>query len=114
MAELGIGELQRRAAAILAPVAHPRALAALALVEEAGEVARVVLDREGYGQPLDPARLGGELADLVIAAAELACRYGIDLEAACRDKLEDIARRCPEWERRYGTALAAARARMDA
>jgi NTP pyrophosphatase (non-canonical NTP hydrolase) len=110
---LTVAELQRRAEEILAPVAHPRALAALALVEEAGEVARLVLEREGYGKPLDRAKLGGELADLIVAAAEVATRNGVDLDRACREKLEDLARRAPKWAAELGPALADARARMD-
>lgn len=111
--QLTLGELQRRAEAILGPVAHPRILAVLALSEEAGEVAKAVLEHEGYGRPLEPAKLGGELADLVIAAAELASRYGVDLETACAAKLADVASRAPGWAEKYGPALERARLRLD-
>jgi hypothetical protein len=110
---LTIAELQRRTTALLALVAHPRVLAPLAVAEEAGEVARAVLEHEGYGQPLDARKLGGELADLLVAAAELASRYGVDLDAACRDKLDDLAARVPGWVAKYGPALEAARKRLD-
>lgn len=110
---LTLAQLQRRADEILAPVAHPRALAALALAEEAGEVAKLVLDAEGYGKTMDGAKLGGELADLIVAASELATRYGVDLDSACRAKLEDLSKRAPKWAVELGPALKAARARMD-
>lgn len=112
-APLGLDALQRRVVTLLAPVAHPRIGCALALAEEAGEVCKVVLDREVYGKPLDPAALGGELADLLVAAAELAARYGVDLEAATQKKLLDLERRVPGWAEKLGPPLASARERMD-
>jgi NTP pyrophosphatase (non-canonical NTP hydrolase) len=110
---LTLAELQRRTEAILAPVAHPRILAALALTEEVGEVTKILLEHEGYGRPLDKKKLGGELADALLALAELATRYGVDLEAASREKLEDVARRAPGWASEFGEALAKARERLD-
>lgn len=112
-APLDLPALQRRVEALLAPVAHPRIGAALALTEEAGEVARLVLDRECYGRPLDPAALGGELADLLVAACELASRYRVDLDAVVEAKLTDLERRVPDWTARFGPSLAEARRRMD-
>lgn len=110
---LDLGALQRRVAALLAPVAHPRVGAALALAEEAGEVCKLVLERECYGAAPAPEQLAGELADVVVCAAELATRYGVDLDAACRAKLEDLGRRVPGWSEKLGPALARARERMD-
>jgi NTP pyrophosphatase (non-canonical NTP hydrolase) len=110
---LTLADLQKRTAALLAPVAHPRVLVPLAVLEEAGELARLVLEHEGYGQPLDPAKLGGELADLILALSELATRYQVDLDAACREKLADVATRVPRWTEKYGPALEKARRRLD-
>lgn len=108
-----LGALQGRVADLLAPVAHPRLGAALALAEEAGELCRVVLDHEVYGRPLDRPALAGELADVLVSAAELATRYEIDLERAMADKLADLERRVPGWAETLGPALARARARLD-
>ena len=113
MSELSLGELQRRTAALLAPVAHPRVLAPLALVEEVGELAKLVLDHEGYGQDLDKEKLGGEVADVAIALAELASRYGVDLERSCALKLRDLETRVPGWVEKLGPALARARRKLD-
>ncbi len=110
---LDLPALQRRVAALLAPVAHPRAGAALALAEEAGEVCKLVLERECYGDPAAAGKLAGELADVVVCVAELATRYGVDLDAVVRAKLDDLARRVPTWEATLGPALADARRRMD-
>jgi hypothetical protein len=110
---LPIGEFQRRTTALLAAVAHPRILSAIALMEETGELAKLVLEHEGYGKPLDAKKLGGELADIAIALAELATRYGVDLESACTDKLADIEKRVPGWTADLGAALDKARKRLD-
>ncbi len=113
MSELSVAALQERTAAILARVAHPRVLAPIALMEEAGELAKLVLDHEGYGQELDKKKLAGEIADVAIALSELASRYGVDLEAACADKLKDLEGRVPGWVEKFGPALEKARKRLD-
>ena len=108
-----VGELQRRTAALLAPVAHPRVLAAMALIEETGELAKLLLDHEGYGEPLDRNKVAGELGDILVALAELATRYEVDLEAAWTDKLADLQTRVPRWVEKLGPALERARNKLD-
>ncbi len=110
---LSIAEFQRRTTALLALVAHPRVLAAVALMEETGELAKLVLEHEGYGQALDKKKLAGELADISVALAELASRYEVDLEAACVEKLADLQTRVPKWVEKLGPALEKARKRLD-
>jgi NTP pyrophosphatase (non-canonical NTP hydrolase) len=110
---LDLAALQQRVAVLLAPVAHPRAGAALALAEETGEVCKLVLERECYGTPDATDKLGGELADVLVCVAELATRYGIDLDAVVQAKLEDLARRVPGWTAKLGPPLEDARRRMD-
>lgn len=105
--------LQADVARVLGAVAHPRVGAALALAEETGEVCDLVLKRECYGEPLAPEALAGELADVLVCVAELANHYGVDLTAAARAKLADLAARAPKWEATLGPSLARARARMD-
>ena len=108
-----INAFQERLAEVLADVRHPRLGAALALSEETGEVADLVLKAECYGDPDAKARLAGELADVLACVAELATAYGIDLDAACQAKLTDLAARAPKWARDLGPALTRARERMD-
>jgi NTP pyrophosphatase (non-canonical NTP hydrolase) len=108
-----LADLQRRVATLLAPVAHPRIGAALALAEEAGEVCKLVLDRECYGKTSATDALRGELADVLVCVAELATRYGIDLDQAVTAKLADLATRVPKWSQTLGPALEQARKRMD-
>ncbi len=110
---LSLSEFQRRTTSLLALVAHPRVLAAVALMEETGELAKLVLEHEGYGQPIDKAKFEGEVADIAVALAELASRYGIDLEKACSEKLADLQNRVPKWVEKLGPALDKARKRLD-
>jgi NTP pyrophosphatase (non-canonical NTP hydrolase) len=110
---VNLQDFQKRTETILAPVAHPRVLSVLALVEETGELAKLVLDHEGYGQPLDPVKLSGEIADIAVALAEVSTRHGVDLEKACSEKLADLEKRVPGWVGKFGPALEKARRRFD-
>jgi NTP pyrophosphatase (non-canonical NTP hydrolase) len=55
-------------------------------LEELGEVARLVLQWEGYKEPGDPAKLAAdieeELSDVFVFLFKLAYQTGIDVEAA--------------------------------
>jgi NTP pyrophosphatase (non-canonical NTP hydrolase) len=108
-------DLERFQAALttlLAGIEHPRALAALALTEEAGEVARCVLDAEGYGKPVLDA-LEGEIGDTLVALAEVATRYGISLARAATRVLEKLERKAPQWRAELAGRLVEVRRRMD-
>jgi len=77
------------------------------LIEELGEVARLVLHKEGYKDPDEPnlpAQLAEELADAATFLFKLAYQYDIDLESA----LAGNQRKC---ERR--TDVAAGQAEMQ-
>lgn len=60
-----------------------------ALVEETGELARELNDREGFKKKReeDDTNLGLELADLLFSLTCIANYYHIDLEAAFKDVL---------------------------
>lgn len=105
--------VQARVAETLGALAHPRVGAGLALSEECGEVAKLVLEREVYGQQVSDEALAGELCDVLVCVAELGNLYGIDLAAALDAKLDDLALRAPKWTQELGPSLGAARARMD-
>lgn len=108
-----ISTLQARVGAVLGALAHPRVGAGLALSEECGEVTKLVLEREVYGDAISDAALAGELCDVLVCVAELGNLYGLDLEAALEHKLTDLAQRAPAWAERLGPSLERARARMD-
>jgi NTP pyrophosphatase (non-canonical NTP hydrolase) len=113
----GLADLQAEVAAVLAVVRHPRAGALIALVEEVGEIARHVVDRELYGTvppAADIAPLAGELADVLLAVLELASAYQVDLASAMAAKMTEVRARAPGWQTKYGPALASARTRWDA
>lgn len=98
----------------LRPVRHPRVGAALGLTEEVGELARLVMEREVYGQqPADQSKLGAELADIFFLLCELADGYQIQLGTAIADKLHQIVQKLPDWREKYGPHLAKMRKRWD-
>lgn len=55
-------------------------------MEELGEVARLVLQWEGYKEPGDPAQLAAdleeELSDVFVFLFKIACQTGVDVENA--------------------------------
>ncbi|NLE75765.1 MAG: hypothetical protein GX605_03290 [Chloroflexi bacterium] len=69
------------------------------LVEEVGEVARVVLELEGYREADDTealrTRLREELADAANFLFKLASHYGVEMEQGLLDNLQQIERRFP-------------------
>src|SRR5262245_28214656 len=97
---------------VLRGIEHPRALAALALGEEAGEVLRCVLDAEGYGKDVRD-DLEGEVGDALVALVEVPSRYGISVESAATRALEKIRRKAPGWREELSGRLVELRRRMD-
>lgn len=93
-------------------IEHPRALAAVALGEEAGEVLRCVLDAEGYGKDVKGA-LAGEVGDVLVALSEVASRYGIALDDCAAAALAKIREKAPAWRAELAGRLERMRKAMD-
>ena len=66
-----------------------------ALVEETGELARELNDREGYKKKRAPgnSNLGLELADVLFSLVCIANYYHIDLDAAFKEVLDKYTKR---------------------
>ncbi|HMS15573.1 MAG TPA: hypothetical protein PKA37_01960 [Planctomycetota bacterium] len=109
MKDLSLDQARAQFAAILSGLEHPNLGMAAALAEECGEVAKLLLDHHAYGKPLDSQKLGGELIDVFICLCEVATRHGVDLDAALKDKMSDIALRAPQWRADLSEALRRAR-----
>ena len=95
----GLEHLRKSFAEVLADLEHPPLGAGVALAEECGEVAKLLLDHHAYGRPLDPAALASELLDVLVCLCEIATLHHVDLDAAARKKLKDLSRRAPEWRK---------------
>jgi len=65
---------------------------ALALCGEAGELANI-LKKQWRGDSLDRTALIAELADIRIYLEHLASHLGVDLDEACRQKVEVVRKR---------------------
>jgi hypothetical protein len=103
---------QRELREVLSGIEHPRALAALAFGEEAGEVQRCVLDAEAYGKDVRK-DLAGEVGDALVALVEVADRYGISVADCARAALEKIRSKAPGWRAELSGRLVDLRRRMD-
>jgi NTP pyrophosphatase (non-canonical NTP hydrolase) len=110
---MDLARFQGELTGLLEGIEHPRALAALALGEEAGEVLRCVLDAEGYGKDVS-ASLAGEVGDVLVALAEVASRYGLALDACAEGALAKLRARAPGWRQELGPRLVDLRRRYDA
>ena len=66
-----------------------------AVVEETGELAREIIDREGYKKKRNPdeANLGLEVADLLFSLVCIANYYHIDLDEAFKAALSKYTQR---------------------
>jgi hypothetical protein len=93
-------------------IEHPRALAALALGEEVGEVQKCVLDGLGYGKDVREA-LAGEIGDALVALTEVADRFGISIAACADAALGKIRAKAPAWRAELSGRLEDLRRRMD-
>lgn len=109
---MNLAEFQERANALLEGLEHPRVGAALALAEECGEVVKWVMEREMYAGA-EEAALADEIGDVLLALAELATRYGVDLGAAGAGALAKLERKAPGWRASLGHHLEDVRRRMD-
>jgi hypothetical protein len=103
---------QRELHEVLSGIEHPRALAALAFGEEAGEVQRCVLDAEAYGKDVRK-ELAGEVGDALVALTEVADRYGLSLAACAEAALGKIRAKAPGWRTELSGRLVELRRRMD-
>ncbi len=105
MTRLTIAQAQSSLTKILTGLHHPPLGSAAAFMEEAGEVAKVLVDHHCYGRPFDREALEGELADAFVCLAELASLHGIDLGVAVAEKIKDIGNRAPKWRATLGPSL---------
>lgn len=109
---MDLADFQARFDALTRGLEHPRIATALALVEEAGEVARCVLDQEVYGAASGEALLD-EIGDTLAALSEVCSRHGLTLEAAAQRVLAKVEDRAPRWREQLGERLVTLRARWD-
>jgi hypothetical protein len=107
-----LDQLQRDLRGLLAGIEHPRALAALSLGEEVGELQRCVLDAEAYGKDVREA-LAGEVGDALVALVEVADRYGLSASDCAARTLEKIRAKAPGWRTELAGRLEHLRRRMD-
>lgn len=80
-----------------ATIRHPRIASYIALSEEVGEIADLIMKKEFYNEPISKEALAGECADTLICLLELAENYDIDLEQSFIKKIDELRPRIKKW-----------------
>ncbi len=109
---MDIQQSQHELAQLLRKVRHPRLGTVLGLYEEVGELAKVLMNWEIYGER-DRENLTEECADIFFSLVDIANAYGIDLDAACTRKLQITKDKISRWESKYGQRLSKLRSILD-
>lgn len=109
---MDIAKTQLELRELLKSIQHPRLGAILGLHEELGELDKIIMNWEIYGER-DRENLQQECADVLFSLLDVANAYDVELDAACRNKLEDTKKKIKKWERKYGTRLHNLRELLD-
>lgn len=72
---------------------HDVDLTIVHLVEELGEIARIIYNEKTKRVPVAKEAIGGEFIDSMMLLSHLATKFGVDLEQATDKKLEELKKR---------------------
>lgn len=104
--------VQKEFKELLKNIQHPRLGAVLGLYEEIGELAKVLMNWEMYGER-NRDNLREECADTFFSLLDVCNAYEIDLDAACTAKFNDTKSKISKWELKYGDRLRVLREKLD-
>lgn len=107
-----INRIQNELRELLKKIQHPRFGAVLGLYEETGELAKVIMNWEIYGEK-DRDALQQECADVFFSLIDVCNAYQIDLDASCTAKLSNTREHIDQWEKKYGQRLEKLRSSLD-
>lgn len=98
----------------LGEINHPKVGAYIALVEEVGELAQEILNREIYDYIDKNDNISKELTDVFICILEICDIYKINLEDAYLDKMRLLRKKAEnEWKAGLAKTLKEKRDKMD-
>jgi NTP pyrophosphatase (non-canonical NTP hydrolase) len=72
---------------------HDVNLTLIHLIEELGEIAREIYNKETGRGKIDKNNLSGEFSDALMLLAHLASCYGIDIEESVKEKFSELKER---------------------
>ena len=72
---------------------HDVDLTVVHLMEELGEIARIIYNEKTRRAPVAKDAIGGEFADSMMLLAHLASKFGVDLEDCTEKKMEELKKR---------------------
>jgi len=111
---MDLHDLQLMYKKYLSEANHPKLAAFIALVEEVGEVAQEILNKEIYDKTNCQFPLENEVADIMIGLLEICDVYNIDLEKAFLRKFEIVKKKAEcEWPNSLTPILKEKRNKLD-
>lgn len=72
---------------------HDVDLTIVHLIEELGEIARIIYNDKTKRAPVAKDAIGGEFADSMMLLAHLASKFDVDLEYSAEKKMEELKKR---------------------
>jgi len=72
---------------------HNVDLTIIHLVEELGEIARIIYNEKTKRVPVSKEAIGGEFADSFMLLSHLATKFDVDLQQAMNKKMEELKKR---------------------
>ncbi|MBI2076567.1 MAG: hypothetical protein HYT72_04945 [Candidatus Aenigmarchaeota archaeon] len=72
---------------------HDVDLTVVHLMEELGEIARIIYNEKTGRAPVAKDAIGGEFADSMMLLAHLASKFGVNLEDCAGKKMEELKKR---------------------
>lgn len=113
MKTMELPEVQIFLKKLLEKVAHPRIGTVIGLQEEIGKLAKIVMNVDIYGYPLNRNELENGCADVFLAILDVCNAYGVDIAKASEKKIEAIKSKINQWEKAHGRTLQLRREKFD-
>ena len=94
-----LNEFQRRTSEMIGQIDkkagrnHDVDLTIVHLVEELGEIARIIYNEKTKRVPVSKDAIGGEFIDSLMLLSHLATKFDVDLQQATEKKMEELKKR---------------------
>ncbi len=108
-----LNEIQESCKELLSRVTYPRIGTIIGFQEEIGTLAGAIMDVEIYGKPLDKDKIEEKCSEVFFSLIDLCNSYGVDLDKASQNRIEQIRRKIDIWEKEHGETLKDKRKKLD-
>ena len=108
-----LNEMQKFCRQLLSRVAYPRIGTLVGLQEEIGKMAKIIMDIEIYGRPIDKKVIEKECSELFFSFIDLCNSYDIEIERVSQSRIKEIKKKINKWEKEHGEILKEKRNKFD-